>query len=309
MNVIYFVDSNKTRSFRISVSRFRWLLGLGIFVLVWSLASPYLLSDAVLQRSQLKSRLHGAMATIFEYQVRYDGVYETSYPNSDELLSAAKENETNQPTEVANPKAVIAKRSKSSPRKTTVKKETKKISTKKSSLAAKAARKKTKTAEKLATVGSSDTSFNVKIESTKVKVKSGQVNLSFAIRNGNSPRRAEGFVFGVAEYQLSDGGVRYVPSPSSMQVDAKTGEPKNPKEAFRYSIRYYKAKDLIFSPPAGVSGSYKSIRLVVLSKEGESSTVMVDVPKEKITIPEKVQAPPAPSTLPLGAENEVGVVP
>ena len=58
------------------------LLALFALVLIWSLASVFILAGMVKDRQTLNDRVAKSLSTIFEYQTRYDGVYELAYPGS-----------------------------------------------------------------------------------------------------------------------------------------------------------------------------------------------------------------------------------
>ncbi len=93
LNIIYFVDSSRTRSLKIPLGRAQLTLFLALGTMVWAVGSALLLAQAHKDNDGLTRSLRASMATVFEYETRYDGVYEIAYPGkgaqSDEALIAA----------------------------------------------------------------------------------------------------------------------------------------------------------------------------------------------------------------------------
>src|SRR3712207_2155398 len=80
LNIIYFVDSARTKSLSIPTFRLK-LIGLLLVLLVaWSAGSAATIAWLHEGKSDLAHRLEASLATIFEYESRYDRVYETAYP-------------------------------------------------------------------------------------------------------------------------------------------------------------------------------------------------------------------------------------
>lgn len=93
LNIIYFVDSSRTRSLKIPLGRAQLTLFLALGTMVWAVGSAMLLAQAHKDNDGLTRSLRASMATVFEYETRYDGVYEIAYPGKgaqgDEALIAA----------------------------------------------------------------------------------------------------------------------------------------------------------------------------------------------------------------------------
>jgi hypothetical protein len=104
LNVIYFVDSARTRSFSVPIGRLNVLLFGFLALLTWSVASVALLVWLGQDRREVSERLHTALATIFEYEQRNDQVYEMAYPNGTRVLdSVAAEDESDAADEPSDP--------------------------------------------------------------------------------------------------------------------------------------------------------------------------------------------------------------
>ena len=54
LNVIYFIDASKTRSFQLPVVRVKWMLGCVSLLLIWSFSSAYLSYDTFAEKEILK---------------------------------------------------------------------------------------------------------------------------------------------------------------------------------------------------------------------------------------------------------------
>ncbi|MFW7382013.1 MAG: hypothetical protein ACOH5I_24620 [Oligoflexus sp.] len=96
LNVIYFIDSNRTHTFQLKL---KWSLAIAATVaslILWSFMSTFLLIHESRESTSKSQRIRGLLATIFNYQTRYDHVYERSYPeeaNQDDIAEAASESD------------------------------------------------------------------------------------------------------------------------------------------------------------------------------------------------------------------------
>ena len=82
-NIVYFVDSDKSRSLQLSLQSCCYLavfilvlLTLGLSGLAWGWKQYYNLTSLANDNNQLRK-------TLFDYQSRYDGVYSVAYPESE----------------------------------------------------------------------------------------------------------------------------------------------------------------------------------------------------------------------------------
>lgn len=80
LNLIYFVDSARTKSLAIPLLQLK-ILGAMLFLLVaWSIASTAAIGWLLVEKTDLAHRLQASLATVFDYESRYDGVYDIAYP-------------------------------------------------------------------------------------------------------------------------------------------------------------------------------------------------------------------------------------
>ncbi len=251
LNVIYFVDSNKTKTFKFSLRASYVAISLLVIMLFWSMFSTALLVSNYNRAAVRSQRIRNLLATIFNYQTRYDKVYEKTYPMKLHANDAATVTAVNKDSEKADPE--------SKPEATI-------------SLAAKPAPQAVATATAGKTESTPDppkrAKPQVKVEKFKVNTKPDGLSLKFAVKNLDRPNKANGYVIGFAKFLGLNGTTRLVTSPS----DIKEGEPINKwalPRGHRFSIRYYTQKTLDFDLPDKNGGSFESIKIIVGSKNNE----------------------------------------
>ncbi len=263
LNVIYFFDSNKTRSFTLSITKVKALVVAGTLTLAWALSSGYLSLQTYSEKEMLSERLQAALSTIFEYQSRYDGVYELAYPSKirakkGNLLSEhSNKVEKLEPTDDSTNAVEMAE-----------------IEEEQFSL------------EKLA-VASFNKDWPVSVEDVSVHKDQNEINLSLAIRNNNTSAKSDGYIWAVAKIISEGGKVEYIGAPSGIKIGA-SGEVENPQtNANRYSIRYYKAKSFFFAIPPNWSGHLEEITLHMMEKNNSKTYFRIQL-GEKYKIKEQI---------------------
>ena len=242
LNLIYFVDAEKTHTVVLKMRQVYILIGVMITLLCWSLLSTGIIYFNIAENNSLRTHLRSMLATVFDYQIRYDQVYEKTYPEGKQAsVVAAKE----APAAPEPPKAAAP-----IPEPPTAE----------------------HSGQASATV---DAKLLVSIEQTHVDVMDQQINLRFSIINNNIKDKADGYVWGIARYEGDAGKKLYVGAPSSIAVDEK-GEAKNPKRSYSYSIRHQKTKTMVFVPPKD-KGTFSEIKVYVMDRSGQQSSVTVPV--------------------------------
>ena len=258
LNVIYFIDAHKTRSFHLSLHKFYIILGTLAFLSVWTLFSIYFVLRSLDEKEALRDRLHTALATTFEYQSRYDSVYESAYPElqaKKDLLAAA----------------AASAQDEGAGRPTAESRDEKKDS----SSDEEAQNLNRLSFEKLE-LETTDSQWPIAIEDLSIHRDEQDLELSFAIRNKKSPSRSEGYIWAVATLVDAAGKSSFVASPPGLKVDPQLGKVSEPsKHANWYSIRYYKAKSFYFSLPPNWSGKINEIKLGMMDTSGKQSEVKV----------------------------------
>lgn len=80
LNLIYFVDSARTKSLSIPLGRLKVLIACQLFLLAWSVGSIGAIVWLLRGKIELRTQLEDSLTTIFEYESRYDRVYDIAYP-------------------------------------------------------------------------------------------------------------------------------------------------------------------------------------------------------------------------------------
>lgn len=267
LNVIYFVDSNKTHSFKIKLKNAYWILGSLTILLCWSLASSYLLIEDIRKNNIKNKQTRNLLSTIFEYQSHYDHVYEKAYPNHSN--TAIAESKTDSSTnsiikKTDNLKQIAQKKVNKEPIKVSKKvtsmsaKELINKKTTKATLSIKKAVKQQKTRQK--ELASANKEYPVVIDTIKSNLSKNNLLVKFFIRNTNRPNRQAGYVWSVASFQDSKGNITKIAAPNYVKIDNKEYR-KDLKQGYRFSIRYYKVHNFKFAAPPNTEGKFISARI------------------------------------------------
>ena len=79
VNLAWFVGTGRTRFLQVRVMHLKALAVFAVVLVLWAMLSLYLIHSLVRQSAQLQLTLQSSLATLFDYQSRYDNVYETAY--------------------------------------------------------------------------------------------------------------------------------------------------------------------------------------------------------------------------------------
>ncbi|NRA44911.1 MAG: hypothetical protein HRU09_08155 [Oligoflexales bacterium] len=271
LSVIYFVDAKKTRSFSLSLTKVNLILALFFALVFWSGLSIYFVSHSVEEKNILKDRLHASLATIFEYQSRYDGVYELAYPRvikkAVSTIVEAVEEESGKPDDQKQVAKKENEKSKAKVNDSKVAEEKEEEKFDPSNIVL--------SIEKVEAKADSD--WPVIVEDISYQKEQDDFELNFAIRNTQSPERAEGYIWSVVTLLNKKGEKSYIGSPSGVKVDDKGKIINPPKGANWYSIRYYKAKSFYFQIPEQRQFDIKEIKISMMNLEGQKSVYHLPV--------------------------------
>jgi hypothetical protein len=290
LNVIYFVDSSKTRSFKIPLNTLRLGIAAIAVVAVWSVGSFFAMTYFLSEQRQNDLRARKYLAAIFEYQSRYEKVFEKAYPDQKRKAEPAlvASEKTDAPlTKTAAAKApalAVAPVAPEAPAQTSS--TTNGGTTLSAKNAPEAPSKPLTDPNAPVATEASDTNSdktaaanpkqNVRIKETKYKYVGDTLVLSFAIYNELKNEKADGYIWGVAKFTQDDGESTYVGAPSGISVD-KDGVVSAPNASYKYSIKFYKAKILDFAVPTSARGQFTEIELVLMDKNGEKSSYKLPV--------------------------------
>jgi hypothetical protein len=249
LNVIYFIDSSKTRSFKVSLKWTYLAVGFMAFLVFWFFFSGIMLMAVANQNAKSHTRIKNLLGTIFQYQSRYDQVYETAYESSPQVAKQAeiaankgKAAPPAKPAEIAKPQEPA-----------------KKVET---AAATKEAEPKKPEANPAAQVP-----FPIEVIDFVDKGFESYVQVKFAIRNFDSTRKISGYVWGVATYENADGVKTYVGSPAGVRLNAD-GQAPTGKSGDRFGLKFFKAKTFIFPFPAS-QGRFTEIKVFVANVDGD----------------------------------------
>ena len=232
LNVIYFIDSNRTHSFKLSVNAAVWMAAsLGLIICLGIGSSIWLMEELNNQKHQ-NQRISTLLSTIFEYQVRYDQVYERTYPQNiqnkkgqDLIVDAEKKVEPKKEP----PKSEVQPKLAQKPKKPEPpKKKQKPVAAKKSA-----------------------SKSIITIENPVYKLNKKGLVVTFAIKNPSKGIKAEGYLWGIATYIDQNGDRKIVTAPSNLGPH-KNGIPEHIRAAPRFGIRYFKSKSLKFKYPPSI---------------------------------------------------------
>jgi hypothetical protein len=280
LNVIYFIDSERTRSFRLSINAFYAVLALVGSVALWAVVSVAILASNSRLSSYQSLRIRTLLTAIFEHQTQYDQVYEKAYPvdkgqdrdpaaivshekANDETLDAlpADEEEVaiSKPKQRSSPPAVTlaAKIIEPLPAETS------------QELGAASDREKT-------AASTAEQTPLPRIVDTKLSAAGEDLGVKFAIRNAPGIERSQGFLWGVATYETASGEKIFVPAPRDLPIDG-AGKPLNMDKVFRFNIRFYKAKSLVFNRPAQKVGTFRMVQIFLHNSEGGQAVETVSI--------------------------------
>ena len=196
-----------------------------VLICMTSVASIYQLYTLNASYEGQRKKIHRLSSTVFSYQVKYDGVYETAYPNyMAETDNMAQKSQNSDPV----PQIVIAN-----------KEETQ-------------SKRRPKIPEQKNIKHPSPSLSPTTIENFAHKFEKNFLNVSFSIKNNISPTLSSGYVFGVARFRPQGEEAFYVKSPESILVD-DSGVPTAYDHAFKFRIRYFKSKSLRFKYPLNLT--------------------------------------------------------
>jgi len=281
LNVIYFVDAAKTRSFSMPLGRLNLVLVLVAALVVWSGTSAVALVWLAKDRWNAAERVRAALATIFEYETRHDHVYDVAYPSGSKAArpSVASEGAAKGEAPKAHGESPVSSGS----------------SATSTALAAKAAppaaAPKEQAAEVVAPqaapiVASAAAPSDPEVGAVAINVSNpvleagpNSIELRFDLTSKDG-KLAEGYLWAVAEFRNdADGKTQYIGAPASIEP-GENGEPAHPQRSAIFSIRRQKKKSFSFKLAKGQTGTFTSVKIGVMDKSGQKRTtynVPVDI--------------------------------
>ncbi len=262
LSIIYFIDSNKTRTLRIPISRVNWILVGGALLFIWLFVSSFAVVMLQKENSELTSELKVLMNNLFDYQTRYDGVYEDAYPSPEKI---ALQNNVGVKGQKKLSKALAIKEV----RNTTAKKNEKM-----------AIRKLAKKSSQNVARGVLLPGKALKIQNIKFSKTTMGTNYSFSFINGGNIKE-RGRIWGVAEFVDASGKSHFIASPKTVNpTNLKTV--KNPEMGHWYSIRRFKKQSLSFDTTLLKRAKLKRLTLGILTNDNMTGIVEVNTKNNQL---------------------------
>lgn len=290
LNVIYFIDSNRTRTLKFSIGTSYLTVGLLGAAVIWSIVSATLLVRDRFVIAKMQDHTQSLLELVFNYQTRYDEVYEKAYPDKESsLLNVAKEEEKeNAKTVKASTPAGMSLSAKTAPA----------IAREKIASQAAAAAVAAATPPAVA-VPNNEPPLSIDNFSTQINEQTLLIRLS--LKNLTSPHKAAGSVTAVANFVD-----REKTSYALESHPRATGDEALNDEHF--NIRYFKNKAFYFEAPKGMAGTFIDVTVTVKDDKGHSKDFQYPLNKEvkgwveKPKIAQKQVVPPVRTTVPTPAE-------
>ena len=286
LNVIYFIDAAKTRSFKMPLKRLKWVIALLLGIAVWSVGSAVLIFWLWTAKLDQFEDLKSTLQALFDYEVRYEQVYETAYPKSGISLAAQSLDEAKLDSSEDNrqldeqgelPKAELSWSSQSKAGRTQSNGATLSGATPSGATpsGANASATATSAGKKLAArdVTSNPRAaaakpqtkvFGAIVKDPSVERKAEAFDLTFVLKNVRRPDRVEGYVWAVAKFKGDDGAVRYLTQPDDVQIDQR-GAILQPSDGHLFAIRSHKNKSFTFKAPP-VKGRFTDLHVGIFDK-------------------------------------------
>lgn len=270
LNIVYFVESSRTRTLKIPMSRVHLLLFCALALVGWSVASTAIISLLVNDRAELVGNLKQTMQTVFDFESLYDGVYERAYPSgklqTSKTLTISTSSSSNQkPTVVAETGSKQA------------------VNDVKQVDVAKQEQKQQVASAPVSTPqveeNKSDTSgknVEVTVSNPVVKTTQDRLNLTFDLTNKNGSEKSEGYIWATAEFKTETGDVHILKAPVSISANSK-GEISDHRRASYFAIRRFKRNEFSFDLMKGFTGTVVGVKIGISDKPGENKMIY-DVP-------------------------------
>ena len=248
---------------------------------IWSVSSIFVLTSLFRDRSDLTQKLVVASNAIFEYETRYEGVFEAAYSNN------STENQVGQKAEVQSKGTVDEKNSaqispavvKNSEQESKDKASAK-VPTKESDVADNNIPVPvTEPSDEIATPANNNqtaegvvSTDQIVIESPQVEVVSGYVKVHVNVRKDSDVGRAEGHIWTLVKVTKSDGSLLFFGSPSNIGI-TPNGDVKVPNSGKSFSIRRFKTERFSVPIPGTINGVGDKITEVKVGVIGHDKKV------------------------------------
>lgn len=261
LNVVYFIDSSRTRTMKMPLARVHLFLFCALILLAWSASSLVIIAVLMKDRTDLIANLRQSMHTVFEFESLYDGVYETAYPSG-----------KNQPGKSSKQPQALTTAS---------------VSSQASPVSPAPAAQASATAvategasaggeEKNKEATSKKQAVEVVVSNPVVKTATDRLNLTFDLTNKDPKGKSEGYLWATAEFKTDTGQTHILKAPAAIDVNGK-GEIEDHKRASYFAIRRFKRNEFQFQLMKGHPGTVVGVKIGISDKPGDTRMIY-DVP-------------------------------
>lgn len=312
LNVVYFIDSSRTHSVRVNLIYARWLLAGAVGLTLWSLLSLAWIVSLGQVLKTTRDQLSSALGSVFDYQVKYDKIFDKAYPDAalQGYYAEGSHLPGNNPTSPeeriaekiptdAMPAKEVAVANQTTVAAQPVTPEAASANAAGSAAAPPASMAHTagKTSDTAATLSDKGDgkfgSLDIR-KATLTKTSDGKLNLMFDMTNRETKNKAEGYVWAIMGLRLADGTTKNLVAPATARLNSN-GTVENPLSAYRFSIQRYKKKEFTFLTPAGEGWSVATIKIVysdIMGKRFNETVVTPEFTKTDQTTHEESESTP-----------------
>lgn len=265
LNIVYFVDSSKSHSIRINLTAARWMMAGSIGIVLWSILSLGWIISLGRVLDSTRSQLGAALSSIFDYQVKYDRVFEQAYPDNSTVgyYASGSHLPKNNPTAADT--------------------NLKTVNHAKPEVTAKVATPATKEASATSTDANNDVAVtstanisdaaatngsDVDIKNFSLTAQNGKMTLLFDILNKDPKVRAEGYIWTVGTLQTADGTTKRFVGPSHAKLNAD-GQVEVFSSTYKFSIQRFKRKEFIFDVPKDQNWKLTELKISHVNAQGK----------------------------------------
>lgn len=266
LNIIYFIDSKRTQTLKFSIGASYLTVGALAIAVVWSLVATGLLVRDRFVIAEMSSHSKSLLDTVFNYQTRYDEVYEKAYPNPIEAPEAIVEEQPEEAPQVAakvpEPKDKGAKSAN--------------LEAVKSVLPINQAA----IAKDKSNVEKPITELPIAIDNFASTLLGKSLTIRLSLKNLASPTKSSGLLTGTATFVDTNKETHIITGRATRSGD----------EDEHFNIRYFKNKNLVFEAPKDLAGTFASVKVFIKDDQGHSKEFPYTVNKE---VPAMIATPVA----------------
>jgi hypothetical protein len=286
LNIIYFIDSKRTRTLKFSIKTGYLTVGTLCLLVSWSLVASLLLIREHGLNKELRSRSRNLLSVIFNYQTRYDQVYEKAYPNDGHPLLPGGVSVEDRLAALPDIKRDEEAESKAAPSQAVVRPAPPTLAAKSAppspAPAAPAAVPAPK--EKLIATALEQAPSNeptIAIENFSSAMHDESLTIRFSLKNTNKGSKASGTVTAQARFFATGKDAVWLQTHvESSGSSTDTGDQDDPSSDEHFNIRYYKNKVFHFTSKTKGDGLFTDVRITVKDEQGRTKEFSFPLTKE-----------------------------